>query len=66
MHKLLVLLLLITGLRAYSQELKNVKEPVFKVGERLNYRLRYGFITAAEASIRVEPTDVKFDDRPDI
>ncbi len=64
MQNLLVLLLLITGLRAYSQELKNVKEPVFKVGERLNYRLRYGFITAAEAAIRVEPTDVKFDDRP--
>lgn len=64
MHKLLVLLLLITGLRAYSQDLKNVKEPVFKVGEQLNYRLRYGFITAAEALIRVESTDVKFDDRP--
>jgi hypothetical protein len=34
------------------------------VGEQLNYKLRYGFITAAEASIRVENSDAKFDTKP--
>lgn len=47
-----------------AQELRSVKEPVFKVGEQLSYKLRYGFITAAEANIRVESTDVKFDNKP--
>lgn len=57
------LLVLSTG-TVYSQELRNVKEPVFQVGEQLGYKLRYGFITAAEANIRVESTDVKFDNKP--
>ena len=38
--------------------------PVFKVGEQLNYRLKYGFFTAAEANLRVEATDKKFDGQP--
>ncbi|MFA6946059.1 MAG: DUF3108 domain-containing protein [Pedobacter sp.] len=64
MHRILFLLLLLSGSAAFSQELQNVKEPVFKSGENLSYRLRYGFITAAEALIRVEETDVKFDNKP--
>lgn len=39
-------------------------EPVFKPGEQLNYRVRYGFITAGEATLKVENTDVKFGGRP--
>jgi len=62
--KLLFFILLFSGSAVFSQGLQNVKEPVFKVGEYLNYRLRYGFITAAEASIKVLETDVKFDNRP--
>ncbi len=47
-----------------AQELQNTKEPVFQVGEQLKYRLRYGIFTAAEANIRVEETDIKFDNHP--
>ncbi len=61
--KLLFFLLLFSASAAFSQGLKNVKEPVFKVGESLSYRLRYGFITAAVASIKVLDTNVKFDER---
>jgi hypothetical protein len=48
----------------FAQAVKNNGEPVFKVGERLDYRLRYGFITAAEASLRVEETTALFDNNP--
>lgn len=63
-QRFLIILLLLTGFTGISQDLRNVKEPVFRAGEQLKYKLRYGFITAAEASIRVEATDVKFDSRP--
>ncbi|MHB1176816.1 MAG: DUF3108 domain-containing protein [Daejeonella sp.] len=49
---------------SYAQQLQNVKDPVFAVGEELNYKLRYGFITAAEASIRVEHSAAKFENKP--
>ncbi|MET4082317.1 hypothetical protein ABIB40_002275 [Pedobacter sp. UYP30] len=49
---------------AYAQDLEVVKEPVFQSGEVLNYKLRYGFITAAEATIKVTNSDLKFEDRP--
>jgi len=39
-------------------------EPSFKVGEELDYKLKYGFFTAAEATIRVGESDKKFDDKP--
>ncbi len=52
-----------TGI-GYGQDLRTVKDPVFQVGEQLGYKLRYGFITAAEANIRVESSDVKFDNKP--
>lgn len=61
--RILILLLVLHSFQSFSQ-LQNVKEPVFRVGERLEYRLRYGFITAAEASIRVEASDAQFDSRP--
>ena len=62
--KYLILLLVTFGSSTYAQELQSVKEPVFKVGEVLNYKLRYGFITAAEATIRVQNSDVKFENKP--
>lgn len=49
---------------ASAQELPVLQEPVFQSGEVLNYRLRYGFITAAEATIKVTNSDLKFDNRP--
>lgn len=56
--------LLLPGSLVFAQNLENLNEPVFKVGEKLSYRLRYGFITAAEATIKVEETDIKFENRP--
>lgn len=63
--KLLVLFLLTTFFNnAIAQELTTINEPVFKAGEQLSYKLKYGFITAAEADLRVENTDIKFDGKP--
>ncbi|MCC8425241.1 DUF3108 domain-containing protein [Mucilaginibacter sp. UR6-11] len=39
---------------AFGQELKDVNEPVFKAGEQLSYRFKYGFFTGAEGNLRVE------------
>src|SRR2546430_4095671 len=36
----------------FSQELTKVSEPVFKVGEKLSYKMQYGFFKAAEAKDR--------------
>jgi len=55
------LTLTLTGM---AQELPLKKDPVFQEGEVLQYKLRYGFITAAEATIKVANSDLKFDNRP--
>ncbi len=47
-----------------AQELPFVKAPVFQVGEVLKYKLRYGFITAAEGTLKVLDSDLKFDGKP--
>jgi len=47
-----------------AQQLPLKKEAVFQDGEVLQYRLRYGFITAAEATIKVTNSDLKFDNKP--
>ncbi len=39
------------------------KELSFKPGEQLTYKVKYGFITAAEATIKVEQTEVKFENK---
>jgi len=61
--KLTVLLLMVISC-AFAQEPSKNAEAAFKVGEQLNYRLKYGFFTAAEAHLKVEESDVKFDGRP--
>lgn len=64
-HKILTLLLFTTlALPAVAQELVNLKNPVFQAGEELRYKLRYGFVTAAEATIRVQNSETKFDGKP--
>lgn len=50
--------------QAFSQELTKVSEPIFKVGEKLSYKMKYGIFTAAEANIRVEASDKKFNGQP--
>lgn len=49
---------------AYAQEYKVRKDLVFKEGEVLQYKLKYGFITAAEATVKVLPSNLKFDGKP--
>lgn len=65
MRKLL-LLFAITFLSFHSiaQELPFVKESVFQPGEVLQYKLKYGFITAAEGTLKVLESDLKFDGKP--
>jgi hypothetical protein len=60
----LMLCLLLVGFGLYAQELPLKKEPVFQAGEVLEYKLKYGFITAAEATIKVTDSDLKFNGKP--
>jgi len=60
----LLIIFLITVFKAVAQELPLKKEPVFQAGEVLEYKLKYGFITAAEATIKVLNSDLKFDNKP--
>lgn len=48
----------------FAQELPFVKEPVFQAGEVLKYKLKYGFITAAEGTLQVKESALKFDGKP--
>ncbi|MDN3581138.1 DUF3108 domain-containing protein [Mucilaginibacter flavus] len=52
-------LMLFGYLIGYAQEVSKISEPVFKIGEKLSYKMQYGFFTAAEADIRVEASDKK-------
>lgn len=57
-----VFLITVSGVSA--QELPLKKEPVFQAGEVLQYKLKYGFITAAEGTLKVLNSDLKFGDKP--
>lgn len=59
-------MLILAGFTAMvqAQNLPQLSEPVFKPGEELNYRLKYGWFTGAEAHLRVEQTDTKFEGKP--
>ena len=50
--------------KAFAQEFTKIAETAFKPGEVLNYKLKYGPFTAAEAHIRVENSDLKFEGNP--
>ena len=60
----MLIVIVFLSLRGSAQELPFVKEPVFQVGEVLKYKLRYGFITAAEGTLKVQESDLKFDGKP--
>ncbi len=53
------LLLLFTVTYTFAQSLPYLKEPTFKTGEKLKYKLRYGFISAATGTLTVQ--DSKYD-----
>lgn len=60
---LLIAVFLITVSALSAQELPLKKEPVFQAGEVLQYKLKYGFITAAEGTLKVLNSDLKFGDK---
>lgn len=62
--KLFLLLLMFCFADARAQQLENRKAAAFQPGEQLRYKLRYGIFTAAEATLDVQETDVKFDNNP--
>lgn len=62
--KITAFFLLLLSSAAFAQDPIKTKEEVFKVGEQLNYRMKYGFFTAAEAHLRVAESDIKFDGKP--
>jgi len=66
MRRLALILFFVTAslYTVCGQELPVKKETAFKEGEVLSYKLKYGFITAAEATIKVQATDMKFEGKP--
>jgi hypothetical protein len=62
--QMIALILSLVSLVSYAQELPLKKDPAFTEGEVLQYKLKYGFITAAEATIKVQASDLKFDNKP--
>jgi len=61
---LIVTFLIISVQQSIAQELTKMSEPVFKAGEQLSYKLKYGYFTAAEGDLRVENTNIKYNGRP--
>jgi hypothetical protein len=65
MRKCFVLILACCCLHTlFAQQLIKINEIAFKPGEKLSYRMKYGFFTAAEANIQVEESPIKFDGQP--
>ena len=65
MRKCLLLLMACCSLNyLFAQGLAKTNEAAFKAGEKLSYKLKYGFFTAAEANIRVEESPIRFNDQP--
>ncbi|MGK6351786.1 DUF3108 domain-containing protein [Parapedobacter sp. DT-150] len=47
-------------LLAKGQSLPYLKDPAFQAGEELNYRLRYGMVSAATGTLKVADSKIKF------
>ena len=56
MKKMLASIWIFLGivLFAQAQPLPYLKEPAFQAGEELSYRLRYGMLSAATGTLKVE------------
>src|SRR5690606_18833269 len=59
-----LMLVLIACFNGFSQSLPYIKNSSFETGETLKYKLKYGFITAAEATLQVLDTDIKYNGKP--
>src|SRR6187402_1555073 len=66
MKKYIITIILFAScfIHANGQELKATSEAVFKPGEELSYKLKYGFFTGAEATLRVEDGGQKISGHP--
>lgn len=63
-HFIFIALLLLSGSTFSQNHLPSLKKEVFQPGEELTYRLRYGFISAAEGVLKVSQSDLTFDGKP--
>jgi len=63
-NPILIVFALILSLNGFSQDIKYLKEPVFNPGEVLKYKLKYGFISAAEGTLKVRKSDLTFNKKP--
>lgn len=48
----------------HAQKIDHLKEAVFKPGEELSYKLKYGFLAAADGQLNVYESDKSFDGKP--
>lgn len=55
-----VLLFILTFSSHGQTKLKYISEPAFKVGEKLTYKLRYGFLSAATGTLEVKKSNLRF------
>ncbi len=62
--QIFIIIIALTAKHVRAQQLGKIAEPAFKAGEQLNYRLKYGLFTAAEAHLRVEDAPAQFNGRP--
>lgn len=64
--KLIIILITFsfTGVSFSQTLLPSLKKDVFVPGEELTYKLKYGFISAAEGVLKVLPSDLTFDGKP--
>lgn len=60
----LILLILIAPLYLCAQSKPEFRLGAFQPGEKLKYRIRYGFVTAAEATLEVQESKKQMNDRP--
>lgn len=58
-----VLMTLIFSIGYSNAQLPYLKDPTFKVGEVLSYKLKYGFITAASGVLSVKEPDIELSNK---
>lgn len=63
-NALLSLVLLFAISTSFAQKLPYLSESSFQEGEELSYRLKYGFLSAAEGVLKVEKTNLLFEGEP--
>jgi hypothetical protein len=61
---LLSFILLFVISTSFAQKLSYLKESSFQAGEELFYRLKYGILSAAEGVLKVENTNLLFNNKP--